>query len=144
MTIEIKLVIFGSRGASKQNVFDGIREFFAIYKLPDYRVVEVVCGCAKGADRFGAEYALEAGIPVTHFPADWKKHGNKAGILRNCDMAAYADMGLAIWDGESRGTKHMISEMQRLSKPCYLYIYKPIRVKPTAKRTELMPTYSDK
>ena len=42
------------------------------------------------------------------FPADWDKHGKSAGYKRNLEMAENADALIAFWDGESRGTKHMI------------------------------------
>jgi hypothetical protein len=45
--------------------------------------------------------------------ADWEKYGKRAGYIRNEEMAKYAkqdEIGIAIcvWDGESKGTKHMI------------------------------------
>lgn len=43
-----------------------------------------------------------------------------APLLRNNDMAVYGDVLVAIWDGHSRGTKHMISTMQSKSKPVYV------------------------
>lgn len=37
-------------------------------------------------------------------------------------MAEYADGLLALWDGESKGTLHMIDCMRRLGKPYEVYI----------------------
>lgn len=34
--------------------------------------------------------------------------GKKAGIFRNIAMAEYAHALIAFWDGESKGTAHMI------------------------------------
>lgn len=31
-------------------------------------------------------------------------------------MAEFCDEALALWDGKSRGTKHMITELNRLGK----------------------------
>lgn len=72
------------------------------------RTIEVVSGCAKGADILGERYADEKGFIISRFPAQWDKFGKKAGYLRNEEMAKYADGLIAFWDGESRGTKHMI------------------------------------
>ena len=36
-------------------------------------------------------------------------------------MANYADALLAIWDGKSKGTGHMIRQMVLLDKPIYIY-----------------------
>jgi len=70
---------------------------------------EVVSGKARGADSLGERYALENNLPIAEFPADWDKHGKKAGFLRNADMADYADGCIVFWDGVSKGTQHMIN-----------------------------------
>jgi hypothetical protein len=70
--------------------------------------IEIVSGTAKGADSLGERYAKERGYSVKTFPADWAAFGKRAGYLRNEQMANYANALIAFWDGESRGTKHMI------------------------------------
>jgi len=42
------------------------------------------------------------------FSADWSKYGKSAGYKRNKQMALYADVLIAFWDGNSKGTKLMI------------------------------------
>jgi len=70
--------------------------------------ITVVCGQAMGADTLGEQYAKENGYAVAYYPADWKQYGKRAGYLRNEQMAQNADALAAFWNGESRGTKHMI------------------------------------
>lgn len=70
--------------------------------------VEIVCGKARGADTLGEAYAKEMGYSVKEFPAQWNEFGKRAGYIRNEEMAKYADACVAFWDGESKGTKHMI------------------------------------
>ena len=70
--------------------------------------VEIVSGTANGADKLGEKYAKEKGYSIKQFPADWDTHGKKAGYMRNQQMAEYADALIAFWDGESKGTGHMI------------------------------------
>ena len=70
--------------------------------------IQIVCGMARGADRLGERYAKEHGYQVIYFPADWDLDGKSAGFKRNVKMAEYADALVAFWDGESKGTKHMI------------------------------------
>lgn len=77
--------------------------------------IEVVSGCARGADKLGEVWAENRGIPIKKFPADWEKYGKKAGIFRNHQMADYADALIAFWDGKSRGTKHMIETARSLN-----------------------------
>lgn len=76
-------------------------------------ITSVVCGMARGVDSIGRDWAISRGIQVDEFPADWKRLGNKAGPLRNIQMAENADALIAIWDGKSRGTKHMIDTATR-------------------------------
>lgn len=75
--------------------------------------VELVTGCAKGADQIPYLFNSWHGVPIKEFPADWDTHGKKAGILRNIEMAEYADALIAFWDGKSRGTKNMIEEAKK-------------------------------
>ena len=71
--------------------------------------VEIVSGTAKGADLLGEEYAKIRNHSIKRFPADWDKFGKGAGFKRNTEMAEYADALIAFWDGESKGTMHMIN-----------------------------------
>jgi hypothetical protein len=84
---------------------------------------EIVCGEARGADSLGRRWAIENNIPVASFPADWNKYGCSAGIRRNEWMGSYADYVIAFWDGESRGTKHMIHYMEQNDKHGEVYLY---------------------
>lgn len=71
-------------------------------------VTEIVSGTARGADKVGEEVASALGIPVKQFIPDWDGLGKRAGFVRNAEMAEYGDALLAFWDGQSKGTKHMI------------------------------------
>lgn len=82
----------------------------------------VVSGRAPGADRLGEDWAVAHQIPIDLFPANWKRYGNAAGCLRNTKMAENADALVAIWDGQSNGTRHMISEAHRLNLRVYVYV----------------------
>ena len=82
---------------------------------------EIVSGGAMGVDFCGERYAQKRGLSVKVFPAEWDVYGKRAGYVRNDQMAKYADALIAIWDGESRGTAHMIKTMEALGKPVYVY-----------------------
>lgn len=73
---------------------------------------EVVSGMARGVDQIAAEVAKEAGIKVHEYPADWDRYKKAAGYVRNREMADNASVLLAFWDGESKGTEHMIGTAQ--------------------------------
>ena len=69
----------------------------------------LVTGCSGvGKTTFSKKYAQEKGYEIHRFPADWDSFGKSAGYIRNEQMAQNADALVAFWDGQSRGTKHMI------------------------------------
>ncbi len=89
-------------------------------------ITEVVSGRARGVDSLGEQWAKKNNIPVAEFPvtpADWKKHGKRAGYLRNRKMGEYADALIAIWDGQSRGTGHMIDIANELGLAVRAFVY---------------------
>lgn len=86
--------------------------------------IYIVSGKARGADSLGEKYANENGLNIMEFPADWGKHGKSAGYKRNLEMAENADALIAFWDGESRGTKHMIDIAKEKNLPTRIIRYK--------------------
>ncbi len=73
-----------------------------------FKITEIVSGCAHGVDATAEALAPELHCTIRRFPADWGKFGKRAGYLRNTEMAQHADALIAIWDGKSPGTKHML------------------------------------
>lgn len=71
-------------------------------------ITEVVCGGAKGADTGGEQWAMQRGLPVKRFPADWTRYGRSAGPRRNEEMAIYAEALIAFPGG--KGTANMVSQ----------------------------------
>ena len=85
--------------------------------------ISLVSGMARGADNLGVRFAHEYGVKLYTFPANWDKHGKAAGFRRNEEMGQFADGLLAFWDGQSRGTKHMIDYMRFLNKEVKVVSY---------------------
>lgn len=124
----MKLIIAGSR------VFNFDHDFIheAIYAVNNYQRggpdLEIVSGGSKGIDLAARNYAEAWEIPYTEFSADWEANGRAAGPIRNRQMANHGDALLLIWDGESRGSHNMKSEMVKLGKPVYEIIIKKTNV----------------
>jgi len=112
----MKVIIAGSRNFNNYQLLADLMDIF-IRSVID---IEIVSGTASGADKLGERYAKERGYKLKRFPADWDNYGKSAGYKRNLEMGEYADMLVAFWDGESKGTKHMIDIA--LSKNLDVYI----------------------
>lgn len=110
----MKTIIAGSRD------INSFTRVWAAIKASGFQVTEVVSGAARGVDTLGEIWAKEEGVPVRRFPAAWDKHGKSAGYVRNTEMAQYADALIAVWDGKSRGTMHMIDIARRLGLKVYV------------------------
>lgn len=113
----MRLLIAGSRNLEPDlNYLDSL-----IKSLP-FTTTCIVSGGAKGVDTQAELWAKQAGLQHVIFYPGWLQHGKKyAGYVRNMNMADYADALLAIWDGKSPGTKHMINEMKARGKPVHVY-----------------------
>lgn len=108
---------------------------YAICEVKE-EITGVISGkCPTGIDKAGEqlwEQYIRSDYPNSFypFPAEWKKYGKKAGYLRNTQMAIFAkSIGaglIAVWDGESNGTKHMIQTAKdNKLEPIYTYIWDP-------------------
>lgn len=119
---ELKLIVAGGRDFNDYgNVYQALQALAnGLYK--DY-AISIVSGMARGADALGYRFAIENQVQVYTFPADWDKHGKRAGFMRNTQMGVFADVLLAFWDGKSKGTKHMIDRMHALNKPVHIIRY---------------------
>lgn len=114
--------------------------------LTDYQLVEeamercgwvptvVVSGRApRGIDRLGERWAQQRKIELIRMPADWEKFGLRAGPLRNIEMAKIAMALVAVHDGKSSGTAHMIAAARERNLRVYVHLV------PAALRSRFAP-----
>lgn len=113
----MKLIVAGSRGFTDEFYDQLARKITESWS----GVTEIVSGGARGADSLGELYAKERKLKLTVFPADWQLHGKGAGYIRNQRMADYADACFVMWDGESRGSKHMITLAEKAGIPVLVW-----------------------
>lgn len=102
-----RVAIIGSRSVTNYDVVKG-----AIWSTGLDRITEIVSGGAKGVDELAERYAKEKGIPVKVFEPDYETHGKSAPHVRNSQIIDYSHAIIAIWDGESPGTKSVIEKAQ--------------------------------
>ena len=76
--------------------------------------ITILHGGARGADTLAGEIAAGLGYTVetvTVGPAEWRRHGRRAGLLRNLVMLdRRPDLVLAFLRDGSPGTSHTIAE----------------------------------
>ncbi len=105
----MKIAIIGSRTF---NNYDQMKKV-----LGEHQVSLVVSGGARGADKLSEQYAKEKNIETLIFLAEWDKYGKSAGFIRNKKIVDNAEMVIAFWDGQSRGTKNSIDYANKTNKP---------------------------
>lgn len=119
-------VIAGSRhGPTVGDVTDAVAHCGWVPSL-------VVSGGARGGDQAGEQWAALNGVPTVVHRAAWNRPDGTldrgAGLKRNVTMAQRSEALIAIWDGESPGTGHMIRTA--LAKGLRVYVYKPKSARP--------------
>lgn len=111
----MKTIIAGSR-----SILEYQKILMAVAQS-QFFISEVISGGAYGVDQLGEKYAKEHQLPLKRFLPEWVRFGKKAGILRNIQMGDYAEALIALWDGQSRGTKHMIEYAKKKGLKVYVY-----------------------
>lgn len=103
MSSSIKILVCGGREYDDMDRM--IRELDKIVK--EYDHVTIIHGCARGADSMAGEYASMRGYDVEEYPAQWDKHGRRAGPIRNLQMLNEGNPDIVVAFPGGRGTAHM-------------------------------------
>ena len=103
----MKVLICGGRDYTDWETF---QEKMNILEL---EITEIAHGDARGADSLADDYAWLHGIPCTRFPAEWKKHGNLAGPIRNAKMLKEFQPDIVVAFPGGRGTGDMITRAMK-------------------------------
>jgi hypothetical protein len=127
----MKTIIAGSRDI---HLAHHIAQAIAASGFP---ITEVVSGGATGADALGEMWAKMHNVPVRRFAANWSNlqvpnarvkmtpnrrvYNANAGYDRNLQMAEYAEALIAVWDGKSSGTRHMIETARNKGLKVYVH-----------------------
>ena len=120
----MKVIIAGGRDFTNLSVMATVlNNLQDVDHVIEIEKLTLICGMARGADLTAYKLFKEVGLPVEAYPADWDQHGKQAGYIRNTQMANVADMLIAFWDGESRGTAHMINTMKQQHKSVFVFNY---------------------
>ncbi len=108
----MKVAVIGSRNLKVNNLEDFLPK----------DCTEIVSGGARGVDSSAAEYAKAHGIKLTEFLPQYSTYGRGAPIVRNKQIADYADCVLAFWNGSSAGTRSVICYCKKTGKQCKIIL----------------------
>lgn len=124
MSIHLRIAVAGSRTITDYNQFIiALTNAIKTGVITHANSFEIVSGGAKGVDTLARRYATEFNFKLTEFKPQYRtNYDRSAPLRRNIDIAAYSDVLIAVWNGTSPGTKHMIAEMKKLNKPTYVHI----------------------
>jgi hypothetical protein len=112
----MKTIIAGSRGITDYKLLE------RAIADSGFEITEIVSGmCPESPDMLGALYSATKGLPLHPFRADWNKYGRAAGFRCNIEMAKNADALIALWDGKSNGTRHMIERAKERGLKIFVY-----------------------
>jgi len=118
----MRLAVVGSRGFDNHNILyatiDQLREV--------YDIDTIVSGGAKGADRLAECYAKDYNLKMNIILPVWRVNGKidrGAGYKRNFEIWDNSDLGVAFWDGKSKGTAHSFKISEKQKKLLYVFNY---------------------
>ena len=84
-------------------------------------ITTLIHGAAPGADSLaGAWAAIQGGIEIIDFPADWKAHGRAAGHIRNARMLREGKPEGVIAFPGGPGTADMTRRAQKAGLPVWI------------------------
>ncbi|HYE30268.1 MAG TPA: SLOG family protein [Methylomirabilota bacterium] len=113
----MRIIIAGSRGLS------GVGLVAQAVAASGWSPSMVISGGARGVDLAAEQWARAQGIPSQVVYADWDTFGRGAGCRRNIVMASMASALIAIWDGVSPGTAHMVQVARQ--RGLQVFIFRP-------------------
>lgn len=126
---QIRMIVAGGRTFSDYETLANSIEAYLHGLNIFYDQLEIVSGGCAGVDLLGERFAEERGIPVIRFPAEWKKYGRSAGVIRNQEMVNYAADGttrgilVAFWDGKSKGTGYTVGYSKKAGIEVKIFLY---------------------
>jgi hypothetical protein len=97
----LRVLVCGGRGFDNGLLVESV--------LDTYEIGLLIHGDAPGADTLAGKYAVKRGVPVSAFPADWKRLRNAAGPIRNLKMLREGRPDVVVAFPGGPGTANMVA-----------------------------------
>lgn len=75
--------------------------------------IEIISGCAKGADSVAVDWSIVNWLPCHKYSADWETHGKAAGPIRNQQMLDEGKPDLVVAFPGGKGTADMVRRAKK-------------------------------
>lgn len=106
----MRILVCGGREYNDYDTVDRIlrqtTDKIVLYTYP--KEITIIQGGARGADKLGKLWANIYNVNMEEYPADWKKFGKAAGVIRNKDMLLKGKPDLVVAFPGGKGTAHMV------------------------------------
>jgi len=110
-----RVLICGGRDFADWDMFceamKAIADFYLEKMLPTFQKpvynATIISGCATGADSLAINWATMEYLQCLKYPADWSRHGKRAGYIRNKQMLAEGKLDLVVAFPGGKGTAMM-------------------------------------
>jgi hypothetical protein len=113
--IKMKIGVIGSRSFKDYLLLEE-----TMNKLSSRLTISlIVSGGAKGADTLAGYWAVNNGVPVEEYKAEWDKYGKKAGYLRNQKMLDEGKPDLVVAFPGGPGTAMMVKIARKAGVPVH-------------------------
>jgi hypothetical protein len=125
----MRILICGSRDFSDWEI---IHEILDGYKTSDLVVIHGACNTeldtrrnkilGQGADAIAHDWCIKNNVKYQAWPANWEKHGKRAGFLRNTEMLEKGKPDIVIGfmnEPASNGTSMMLNIAKKAGIPTY-------------------------
>lgn len=114
----MKYAIIGSRNCGAVDITNMVAAAAASFGTP----TAIVSGGARGVDTLAETYAADNGIKFIKITPDYAQYGRAATFIRNRAIIDKADCVVAVWDGQSHGTKYSMDYARKKGKPIKIFM----------------------
>lgn len=113
----LRVLVCGGRDYSKVDTWNWLErnlkdEIAFATGLYSFHLETIITGGARGADEGAANWGHGEHLKVSVYEANWKKHGNAAGPIRNQRMLDHGKPDIVVAFPGGRGTADMVKRAE--------------------------------
>jgi hypothetical protein len=112
---EMRIIVCGGRNFFDYGKLDAVMQ--KIKQEVPHDTLIVIQGGATGADAMARQWCATNHVCYDNYPAEWRKHGNAAGPIRNQKMLDKGKPDLVIAFAGGKGTADMVRRAEAAGIP---------------------------